>query len=365
MLGSEFRAKLLRALVRATGASLTGTTLLSACGPTEENRCFFWPETSQVVAGCGDGDPFCDRRGGPMCPAEDEAKSYLFSCGEQGEVESKPARKGEECCYDVSVESTGERDCGADEGRPLRRAGKITVAKPEARDDWRVEMRPDLRQLSFAERHELGSAWMRAALSEHASVASFLELVDDLLANAAPGDLVRAARDAASDEIEHAILCFSLASAYLGVAVGPGPLPRAIVARRKSLLELARGNARDACRNETLAVIVLNERLERAKDPIVRRVLKCLVDDESRHAVLAFRIAAWAVQVGGAAARRVTTEELAAAPTKASAQLLDEGNDRLQARGFLTRPERERVARRGYFEVIRPALASLLSATPT
>jgi hypothetical protein len=46
----------------------------------------------------------------------------------------------------------------------------------------------------------------------------------ELLALGAPAELVEKAHVAALDEIEHARICFALASAYGGERYGPGPL---------------------------------------------------------------------------------------------------------------------------------------------
>ena len=54
--------------------------------------------------------------------------------------------------------------------------------------------------------------WVRRGLYEHASVASFARHTLDLLAAAAPAVLVSEAQQAATDEINHAQLCFGVAN---------------------------------------------------------------------------------------------------------------------------------------------------------
>jgi len=60
--GSEFRLRLVHALMRATGLSIVGSAALAGCGTTEE-RCFYWPEKAETV-GCGANDVTCDEVGG-------------------------------------------------------------------------------------------------------------------------------------------------------------------------------------------------------------------------------------------------------------------------------------------------------------
>jgi hypothetical protein len=61
-------------------------------------------------------------------------------------------------------------------------------------------------------RRRLAERWSRAALAEHASIASFARFTLQLLR----GGL---------DEIEHARLSFRVASVFAGRSLGPGPLP--------------------------------------------------------------------------------------------------------------------------------------------
>jgi hypothetical protein len=351
--GSEFRARLLHALMGATGISIVGSVALAGCGTTEE-RCFYWPEKAETV-GCGPTDVTCGEVGGSACPGREEAKAQLFTCPESGTVETGPVRKGESCCYDVSVDDNTGAACPIP-GRPFRDEATALLALREQRSDWQAPVSCDVRGLSPAQRSELAELWTKAALAEHASVASFQELVLDLLANAAPLELLRAAIAAAGDELEHARLCFSLAGAYGGAPVGPGPL-RVPYTKPRTLAEVARRNAGDGCRNETLALLVLDEQRRRATEPAVRAVLDRLIEDELAHAVLSFRIAAWAFKVGGEEARRAAEEELARAPSAAART--DDDEHHLEGHGALSSGAQAKAVELGYREVLRPVLAAL------
>src|SRR5262249_26351134 len=72
---------------------------------------------------------------------------------------------------------------------------------------------------------QLAQAWARDGLLEHASVAAFARVVAELLSIGAPPELVRATQQAIADELEHARLCFDLASRHAGAVLGPGSLP--------------------------------------------------------------------------------------------------------------------------------------------
>ncbi len=163
---------------------------------------------------------------------------------------------------------------------------------------------PVVDSLTAAERADLAAAWTADALLEHASVASFARSSLTLLAAGAPSELVAQAHQAALDEVRHARLCFALATAYAGEPVAPGPFPvgdRVDVS--PSLAALAASTVREGCIGETLAAILAAEQLARATDPAVQAALSVIADDEARHAELAWRTVAWAVQTGGSAVR--------------------------------------------------------------
>ena len=116
-------------------------------------------------------------------------------------------------------------------GRPFVVDCEAVLAPTCARDDWRaLLLAPSPVDPSVAD--QLANYWTRIGQLEHASVAAFAQFVLQLLAVAAPPDLVLAAQSALADEVEHARLAFGLASLYAGVGVGPGPLA---IARSNSI----------------------------------------------------------------------------------------------------------------------------------
>ncbi|WP_437331030.1 ferritin-like domain-containing protein [Sorangium sp. So ce381] len=268
--------------------------------------------------------------------------------------------RGGECCYEFTA------TCGGS-GRPFLVGERARTARAERRaaSAWGAAARPDVAALAQATRAALAEAWLRDALLEHASVASFARFSLELMAVGAPPDMLADAHEAAGDEVRHAALCFGLASAYAGTALAPAPFAfggRVEVA--SDLPELAARAVREGCVGETLAALQASEQLSRAADAAVRSALATIAEDEARHAELAWRFVAWALQTGGEPVRRAVSDAFGAAlaspPPAATAP--DAEADALAAHG---RPDGAALAashRRAVAEVIAPAMAALLGA---
>ncbi len=201
-----------------------------------------------------------------------------------------PELSAGQCCYVAFVYDYG---C---EGRPYRIDGHAVVADAIERGDWGASAVPATAQLSDAQRRRIGARWQQAALGEHASIAAFSRFVLDLLALGAPVELVASAHGALADEVTHARLAFGLASAYLGVPVGPGPLAPGPTAGARGLAEIVRDAIVEGCIGETISAARAERALLGATDSAVRRVLSVIARDETRHAALAWRFVAWALR---------------------------------------------------------------------
>jgi len=253
-----------------------------------------------------------------------------------------------ECCYGFCT--------GVCCGRPLCIDGEARVAPVVTRRDWAEPLEVELAGLSARERATLALEWQKDAQLEHASVASFARFILDLLAFGAPAELVEAAQRAMSDEIEHARLCFGLASAYGGVPLGPSALNLQGVAPSGSLAAAAAAAVREGCINETIAALAATRQVERASDPTVRAVLARIARDEANHAELAWRFVHWALTTGGAVVRASVQAALRAHPPRV-ASLADESP--LHSHGRLTPPELDAIAIAAWTEVIAPCGAAL------
>lgn len=327
-------------------ATLMTPTVLVGCGPMDDEACL----TVDFEA---------------ECPSDEDARDQLVGTQTCEDPVRKVTRTGElissedvegydgtygyvdaftRCCYEAAYKEKIGESCVI--GRPIRDGGEALVAPVESRTDWR-DGPSGVAEVTT--RHELADQWLADAQLEHASVAAFARLTLELLSLGAPAELVRRATEAQADEIRHAEQSFALASAYAGRALGPGDLP-APSTRAPDLVRLAVEAFEEGCVGETLATCRAAVQLRTETDPAVRAVLMGIVDDESRHAALAWDIVSWALAAGGQPVR----EALIAASEAVS----------LPVGGLAGVPEWElqEAFRQAVAEVIRPTADELLAA---
>jgi hypothetical protein len=257
-------------------------------------------------------------------------------------------------------------------GRPFLVGGGCRQSELEfgAPGAWAAASSPDLSQLEPRQRRELAEHWSRMALMEHASVAAFARFVLELLSLGAPAELVREAQQAMRDEVEHAELCFGLASAYAGQPLAPGPLAidGALAARSPCGLVLCA--FREACLGETEAAVEAQAALDSARDPAVKRVLARIAADEARHAELGYRFLQFALRTLtprdrlslGATLRR----ELEAATLRARADLApmsEPTTAELAEHGLISASERARARANAIEQVAIPCTRALLTSS--
>jgi hypothetical protein len=174
---------------------------------------------------------------------------------------------------------------------------------------------------------------------------------------------VSATHVAAIDEVEHARLTYALASAYGGSTRGPGALVTSSALEVGSLAELASETFVDGCAGEATAALVLREAAAVAKDPAVRAMLERIADDEERHAELAWRTVAWALETGGADVARAIERAVANLACEASADTETDGaaSIDLSAHGAFGQAAQRSVRRRAIAEVVLPCATALLA----
>ncbi len=156
-----------------------------------------------------------------------------------------------------------------------------------------------LQPVTDEERTRLAQIWTDDARAEHAAVAAFSKLALQLLALRAPPDLVARVSFAAVQQVDHARLCFAIASAYGGTPLGPAPLPEAVHWDDTDLDRIAHESLLDGCIGEGVAAEMARLGAQSARDPEVARVLRILASDEAAHAELAWSIVEWCVARGG------------------------------------------------------------------
>jgi len=178
-------------------------------------------------------------------------------------------------------------------GRPLRAGGRPHRTGVQGGDDWSagdgrvLEPEPELS----------GVDWVKLAGDEHASVAAFSRLSLELLAAGAPPELVAGANRAALEEVEHAQLCFRVASLLKGEACTAAPLPAAVAPLPPlDLARLERESFVDGWLNEGAAARGLERLAAKARTPWLREALEVVARDEHGHAELGARIARWCAE---------------------------------------------------------------------
>jgi hypothetical protein len=254
--------------------------------------------------------------------------------------------------FDGTLWSCGYEFCGA--GRPLLVGAQPCTAPPRQRTEWATlvsqldELGPD---------SQLAAHWAELAALEHASVASFARFGMQLLALGAPPRLLRACKCAALDEIEHAQLAYSLASAYGRTPIGPGHLNLRGVAITASWREVVSSLIIEACVGETLASAEAMTAAEQARAPAVRAVLERIAADELRHAQLAWQSLAWLLELAGEPDRawaHALLERSIVAAGAARSESLDRPAD-----GVLGGQRREQLHRDASARVLAPLARAL------
>lgn len=247
--------------------------------------------------------------------------------------------------------------------RPFLVGADLRSSSVAERADWMdvvsaVEV-PHARTAEF-----LAEAWLRDALEEHASVAAFARFTLLLLSVGAPPELVILSQRASLDEIQHARACFALAHRYGSRSVGPASLQVADSLTPMSLADVVALTVTEGCVGETLGALLATEQLAHATDPGVRRVLGRIARDEARHAELAWKFLAWALEQGQTAVQAAAERAFAAASEEIRRMpVVDYGVDREQwhAHGRVTCAEAREISAAGLDEVVQPCLAALIA----
>jgi hypothetical protein len=300
------------------------------------------------------------------CPASSTLQpSQLFlnnECGEDLEIDeilsegthkvvgeaTDPESEPNACCYDVLVvDHSPSSQCSV--GRPYFEDGELRRAPLERRAIRSVN---DGR----ASDPSRAAAWAAAGSDEHASIAAFSRLALQLLAHGAPSELLRAVHQAAIDEVAHAERCWALARHFGEAIVSAGAFPfREAVAVDVTLAALAADAVREGCLGETLGAHLTAVAAELATEPEVRAELGAIARDEAEHAVLSYRIVAWALRVGGADVRAAVVGAFAEPWPRLDVE-------ELALRASVDVALLRRAADAGVAEVLEPAKARLLAA---
>lgn len=303
---------------------------------------------------------------GASCASRHETECILwgYECGldRKGDavVDTFPATDA--CCWLVRG--------GCAVGRPFTVGDRAREAALVADRAWaQSPLGPDLAQaiafLDPAVRRTIADTWARDGLAEHASVASFARFVMELLSLGAPPELVSAAQRALGDEIRHAQQCFALASTYAATPCGPGRLDvSGALEKEIHLMDFAVRAASEGCVAETVAALQIHAAANAAAVPAVATLLRTIAEEETEHALLAWRTVRWAIEKGGEGVRRAVADVFARASSHVGfGPCPDESVDPavLEEHGILTRRQRHDLALAALETVIAPAADALLS----
>lgn len=248
------------------------------------------------------------------------------------------------------------------EGRPFFVGDELRTAPIVASRAWAEGLSPEVGSLSAKEREALSSRWARIGQLEHASVASFARFAMQLLSLGAPPELVEQTTSAMADETVHAKLAFGLSSAFAGAPVGPGKLAVGDAMNDSDLASIVRNLIHEGCVGETVAASLAREERARSADPAVNAVLGRIVEDEERHALLAWKALAWIVAQPefNAAAVEVLSEEVLSLRREIGSRGAAPEGEEARTDGTLSGREMAFVRAAVLGEVVLPAARALL-----
>jgi hypothetical protein len=260
------------------------------------------------------------------------------------------------CCYVVAG--------GCPVGRPFIVDAHARVASIVQLPGYGLAADPAVEALDTRDRMALAHAYAREGLAEHASVASFARFTLHCLALGAPPDLVADSVRAGLEELAHARRCFGLASAYAGMPLGPGALEvQGALDEPVDAASVAASVAREGCVAETVSALLLAAARDAAQDPAVKAELSAMVEEEFRHALLAWRFVRWALERWGAPVRLAVAAVFrhAADHVGFGARSTEDASVAvLRAHGRLPVDERRAIARAALDEVVAEAARELL-----
>lgn len=199
------------------------------------------------------------------------------------------AQSGSDCGGDVGAVGIDEHVLAVDQsgGVTARETVRVQDANPNCISGrWPSGME----HVGAPPTAHVGDYLARAAELEAASVHAFRRLARELRALGAPQGLVLAAERSMRDEVRHARAMSGLARRHGGkVRSLRPPLPLPV----RSAYAIAHENAVEGCVRETFGALQATYQSAHARDAELARVLGVIARDETRHAALAWDVAAW------------------------------------------------------------------------
>jgi hypothetical protein len=237
---------------------------------------------------------------------------YYVACGDVKRGGVKPSADG----YEV-IATRLTADCDPVESTRYRlavsRDGSLRELESEIYESTSgacVGRRPRcMRERRGRGATKLGAYFASVAHLEDLAVHAFAELRGELARFGAPADLLERAEEARRDEVRHTRLMRKLASRFGGQA------PRAVAMKRPertphhpggtaALERFALHNAVEGCVRETFGALVGIWQARFAADEQVKRAMRRVAVDETRHAALSWDIDRWVRRKLGVEANR-------------------------------------------------------------
>ncbi len=289
--------RVLRAALGGIIASVSGVGIVGcgttpvACGGCGCNSDAFASQTYNVTyTVCGDSDGGVDAGDGGVV----DAGACFTSCSEA-------------CASGKPVSDPGFGSCLS---QPDAGAASTVTASCETLMTCLGRKLDGLVAPHITAAAPLGAMFAEMAWLEAASIHAFRRLARELESHGAPRSLVGRARACARDEARHARLMGRLAKKH-GASV-----PRVVVGDvgSRSIEEVARENAVEACVGETYGALVAEWQARQATDTDLGAAMREIAPDELRHAALGWDVAAWAdTRLDASARERVRAARHAAA----------------------------------------------------
>ena len=285
-------------------AGSTGYCVSSSCGCNPDcasGECeLLMPSSTGLCSGGWDGGPL-----------------PVFSCRD---LESDECAVNADCGIEASCvrELVGPGEihhrCESDEfintseffvvcGRPLESLEgtlEATLCSGEGWESEDAEVCADLEELTrlpSATRRALLDRWEAMARLEHSSVASFARVTLELMSLGAPADLLMETQLATRDEVEHAQRALEVVSTLREEPTRFAEFPSASIELRTERDAILVSVIEEACLGETLGVVEARCELNAMRVYQGPRALQTrlsqIIEDESRHATLAWRTFGW------------------------------------------------------------------------
>jgi hypothetical protein len=172
----------------------------------------------------------------------------------------------------------------------------------------------------------LGEFFAGISHLEAASVTAFERLRAELEALGAPVALQDRALRSARDEVRHAAQTRLWAERFGGQVT----LPVVPALELRDLERVACENVAEGCVRETYGALVAHHQAEHASHPEIRSMMRAIAEDETRHAALAWSVAAWAEPRLSSAARARVREALRSALAQLRSELATEVPEELR-----------------------------------